>query len=482
MLNSKKPYMSETSQKTGWGRTSSPSGASALTARILLFVCPIVCLFFANANINYNGSFWEMLNGFDIPTVHSIPNFSETAVVRWNVIYVLSGWLLFQWVLALLPDFCSKILPIYQGGIQRGQATPAGRILKYNINGLQAWIVTHLTFLIGTYWGYINPNWIVENWIALFWGANFFGYMLTIFAYVKAKFFPTHPEDNKESGDMWYDMVMGVEFNPRIFGVDMKLFFNGRPGIVGWTILNLSFAYYQYAHFGVVSNGMIMLNILQGVYVLDFFWNERWYLKTIDIAHDHFGFYLAFGDCVWLPWMYTLQGCYLAFHPVEHSWWMCLVIICLGLVGYTIFRWTNYQKDYFRRTITRLKERHWFDEKEKEDKITVKILRIWGEFPSFITCEYGTSDGKIRESHLLTSGWWGVARHMNYFGDIILSTMWGLCCGFTHILPHFYTFYIITLLITRVYRDETRCREKYGDGVWDEYCKTVKYRFIPYVY
>lgn len=47
--------------------------------------------------------------------------------------------------------------------------------------------------------------------------------------------------------------------------------------------------------------------MLQAIYVLDFFWNETWYLKTIDICHDHFGWYLGWGDCVWLPYLYTLQ-------------------------------------------------------------------------------------------------------------------------------------------------------------------------------
>lgn len=47
----------------------------------------------------------------------------------------------------------------------------------------------------------------------------------------------------------------------------------------------------------------------QAIYVLDFFWNEAWYLKTIDICHDHFGWYLGWGDCVWLPFLYTLQVC-----------------------------------------------------------------------------------------------------------------------------------------------------------------------------
>lgn len=51
----------------------------------------------------------------------------------------------------------------------------------------------------------------------------------------------------------------------------------------------------------------MVTRVSQGIYVLDFFWNEAWYLKTIDICHDHFGWYLGWGDCVWLPYLYTLQ-------------------------------------------------------------------------------------------------------------------------------------------------------------------------------
>lgn len=57
------------------------------------------------------------------------------------------------------------------------------------------------------------------------------------------------------------------------------------------------------------------MNILHLVYILDFFWNEDWYLRTIDIAHDHFGWMLAWGDAVWLPFVYTLPGTYLVTSP-----------------------------------------------------------------------------------------------------------------------------------------------------------------------
>jgi 7-dehydrocholesterol reductase len=44
---------------------------------------------------------------------------------------------------------------------------------------------------------------------------------------------------------------MGIEMNPR-FGKywDFKLFHNGRPGIIAWTLINLSFAAAQYNKIG----------------------------------------------------------------------------------------------------------------------------------------------------------------------------------------------------------------------------------------
>lgn len=58
---------------------------------------------------------------------------------------------------------------------------------------------------------------------------------------------------------------------------------------------------------------------LKAIYVLDFFWNEAWYLKTIDICHDHFGWYLGWGDCVWLPYLYTLQVTLAFIHDQCHQ-------------------------------------------------------------------------------------------------------------------------------------------------------------------
>lgn len=69
---------------------------------------------------------------------------------------------------------------------------------------------------------------------------------------------------SKFTGNFFYDYMMGIEFNPRIGKwFDFKLFFNGRPGIVAWTLINLSYAAKQQELYGQVTNSMILVNVLQ---------------------------------------------------------------------------------------------------------------------------------------------------------------------------------------------------------------------------
>lgn len=174
-------------------------------------------------------------------------------------------------------------------------------------------------------------------------------------------------------------------------------------------------------------------------------------LTTMDIIHDGFGFMLAFGDLVWVPFIYSFQAVYLVSHPNEVSWPVACLIIALKLCGYIIFRCANSQKNAFRKNPTDPKLAH------------LKTIR--------------TSTGK----NLLVSGWWGFVRHPNYLGDLIMALAWSLPCGFNHILPYFYVIYFTMLLVHREARDERRCEKKYGLA-WEQYCQRVPYRIFPYIY
>jgi 7-dehydrocholesterol reductase len=44
--------------------------------------------------------------------------------------------------------------------------------------------------------------------------------------------------------------------------------------------------------------------------------------------------------------------------------------------------------------------------------------------------------------------------------------------------PYFYVIYLTILLTDRAWRDDDRCRMKYGK-YWDQYCDEVPYKILP---
>ncbi|RUS23785.1 ergosterol biosynthesis ERG4/ERG24 [Jimgerdemannia flammicorona] len=366
-----------------WGRDRDISTLTVLGSIFILTFCPTLTFWTWISCTHYQCSIFEPVfelagNNFSSDAIRDFI-LTKAPQYTYDGFKIYFTWLFFQGILyAVLP-----------ANIGYGQRTPAGYLLPYKVNGLLAWFVTHTLYLGGSYLGWWDPAIVHNNWGGLLMAANVYGYFLTFFAFAKAYVFPSHPEDRKFSGSWVYDLLMGIEMNPR-FGQlwDFKLFHNGRPGIVAWTLINLSFAAAQYQKIGYVTNSMILLNILHATYVLDFFYNEDWYLRTIDIAHDHFGFYLAWGDSVWLPFMYTLQSHYLARNPVDLSTPYFILVTIIGFSGYYIFRAVNNQKDLVRTMNGN--------------------CNIWGKPANVIRTQYTTSDGKVHRSLLLTSGFWGM--------------------------------------------------------------------------
>lgn len=305
-------------------------------------------------------------------------------------------------------------------------------------------------------------------------------YGLATFVYVRSfsvkKGNPEHRELAKGgiSGNMLYDWFIGRELNPRItppiFGeVDIKAWCELRPGMLGWLLLDLANVAHQYKVHGRLSDSILLSTFAQGLYILDSHYMEPAILTTIDIISDGFGFMLAFGDLVWVPFTYSLQTRYLAIHPVDLGPLGLLGVCSVQALGYWMFRSVNNEKNRFRTN-------------PKDPKVShLKYME--------------TKSG----SKLLISGWWGTARHINYLGDWVMSWAYCLPTGFAGyviqngaavpgeakgwgmLITYFYMIYFAVLLIHRERRDEEKCRRKYGDD-WDKYCKIVPSRIIPGIY
>ena len=63
-------------------------------------------------------------------------------------------------------------------------------------------------------------------------------------------------------------------------------------------------------------------------------------------------------------------------------------------------------------------------------------------------------------------------------GDVLMATAFSLRCGFDHLLPDGYVIFLTILLVHRTYRDDRRCRAKYG-AARSAYCARVPDRMVP---
>lgn len=107
-----------------------------------------------------------------------------------------------------------------------------------------------------------------------------------------------------------------------------------------------------------------------------------------------------------------------------------------------------------------------------------KKSKIWGKEVEVIEAKYTSDDGEVRETVLVLSGWWGVARHFHYLPEIMAALSWSLPALFDSPIPYCYVMFLLILLLHRSRRDDERCQQKYG-MYWKEYCRLVPYKILP---
>ncbi|CAL0335325.1 unnamed protein product [Lupinus luteus] len=342
-----------------------------------------------------------------------------------------------------------------------GPISPNGNIPVYKANGVFAYFVTLLTYLSLWWFGIFNPSIVYDHLGEIFSALIFGSLVFCVFLYIKGHVAPSS-SDSGSSGNFIIDFYWGMELYPRIGKhFDIKVFTNCRFGMMAWAVLTVTYCIKQYEANGKVSDSMLVNTILTLVYVTKFFWWEAGYWNTMDIAHDRAGFYICWGCLVWVPSVYTSPGMYLVNHPVHLGTQLALSILVAGILCIYINYDCDRQRQEFRRT---------------NGKCTV-----WGKAPSKIDASYTTTTGETKRSLLLTSGWWGLARHFHYVPEILAAFFWTVPALFNNFFPYFYVIFLTILLFDRAKRDDDRCRSKYGK-YWKLYCDKVPYRVIPGIY
>lgn len=322
------------------------------------------------------------------------------------------------------------------GRMEAGSPSAAGSSPKYKLNGLLLFLLVMIGALAGHWAGLFSLASIPPRLPALFVAANVLAFAASLALLLRKR-------GRKKLADFFY----GVETTPSWLGIDLKMF-SYRPSLIGLGLINLSLAALQIQLHGHLSMRMALYQIFCLVYLANYFQFEYGMLFTWDILVERFGWMLVWGDYVLVPFFYALPGWYLVHNldPLPPAEAAGSVLLYTG--GFWLFRGANQQKNRFKRDAN---------------------ARIWGR------------PARSLDGRLLVSGFWGIGRKLNYTGELCMYYAWTLLCGFQSFVPYLVPLWLTIFLPHRAWRDEKRCRTKYG-GLWEQYCSRARFRMIPFVY
>ncbi|KAK4396470.1 Delta(14)-sterol reductase [Sesamum angolense] len=305
------------------------------------------------------------------------------------------------------------------GRVVPGATLADGTRLHYRCNGLLSLLLVVCLLGIGGWMNLVSPTAIADRGLELLSTTLIFSALVTFLLYMAGCRSRDQSSSLKPhiSGNLIHDWWFGIQLNPQFMGIDLKFYFV--RAVIVLIIIDLQ------------------PPILLGLYAL--YLDYKW-----DIIAERLGFMLVFGDLVWIPFTFSIQGWWLLNNEVQLTTAAIIANCLVFLIGYLVFRGANKQKHVFKKNPKAL---------------------IWGRPP------------KVIGGKLLASGYWGIARHSNYLGDLLLALSFSLPCGISSPVPYFYPIYLFILLIWRERRDEARCAQKYKE-IWAEYKKQVPWRYF----
>jgi len=522
------PSVYETELK-GWQTSTAPAAHSEYefggplgAVAIIIFLPLVVYMLYFGCTKTDCVTKWSDAYELPLKLYAGLTGPNSPSLWSWKAFLAVFLWIKLHFILYL-------VLP---GATVPGVKLADGSHLNYYINAHLAFWLCVAVFVVlpaaGLYYkepSTITLSLVYDHYLELTSAAIAYSFAMAAYCYAASFRRGELLAAGGQTGNAVYDFFIGRALNPRIGMLDLKVACELRPGLIGWMLLNLGMAFKQYERDGTVTGSMIAVNLGQAYYVWDALANEQAILTTMDVTTDGFGFMLAFGDLAWVPFTYSLQvrarrrhrpplarscspvaairpatrratrrhpppptaarrrplppaaaRCRLLVHAtlttiinatltprspslssqarilVDHDpqlpWWALVLVLALNVLGLCIFRGANSEKDAFRRNPNAPEVAHL----------------------QFLPTKRGT--------RLLTSGWWGMARKINYTGDWLMGLSWCLTCGGASPVAYFYAIYFAVLLIHRAVRDDHFCSVKYGAD-WETYKQKVPAVFVP---
>jgi protein-S-isoprenylcysteine O-methyltransferase Ste14 len=322
-----------------------------------------------------------------------------------------------------------------------------GEPLRYRLNGLAVLFVAVFVWVLVGWLELLPFDWLYHHRWASLAGACTIGLGFTLAIVLPA------PSTGKP---LLVDLYLGRRENPQFLGgrVDAKMFLY----LVGAVMLELnalSFAAHHHMVFADDPSPGVALHLaLLSFFICDYLLFERVHLYTYDLFAERVGFKLGWGCLTFYPYFYAIGLWALVDRQNPHvSPVLTVAAALVFFAGWALARGANMQKYTFKTAPERV---------------------FLGVFTPTVV-----SDG---QRALLCGGFWGVSRHVNYLGEMLMASGLALALGYPgNPWPWLYPLYYVVLLVPRQRDDDRRCAAKYGQ-LWTQYCKRVRWRIIPGVY
>lgn len=318
--------------------------------------------------------------------------------------------------------------------------------MRYHLNGITVFIILVVIWFLLGYFDLVPFDYLYNHrWSGLA-GAFTLGTVLTL-AFV----LPYPPVRESFLADLFLGRIENLQLWGGRVDVKMWLYLTG-AAMLGLNALSFT-AHHCILYGDNVSPGILLSTALIIYFVVDYLIFEEVHLYTYDLFAERIGFKLGWGCILFYPYFYSIFLWATLDLPDPHtSVWLLAIYILLFFAGWILARGANMQKYFFKRDPAKV---------------------FLGLVPETIT------DGN---KTLLVNGFWGISRHINYLGEILMATGIILCTGYPGLIwPWLYPLYYVVLLLFRQRDDDKRCSRKYGE-LWKTYVKKVPYRIIPYIY
>jgi Delta14-sterol reductase len=322
-----------------------------------------------------------------------------------------------------------------------------GRTLRYHLNGLRVFVL-----VIAGYAALAATDVIAWDFVYLHRVEMLITAIVVGLGFTAAIVLPA-PSTGKSLGA---DLYLGRWKNPQWLGgrVDAKMFLY----LIGAVMLELflvsSGAHHYLTYRADANPGVALYTAMFTFFLSEYLFFERVHLYTYDFVAERVGFKLGWGCLAFYPFFYGVGLWFAASEPNPHvhpAWLVGSALIFFS--GWGLARGANLQKFHF---------------KTEPARDTFGPLH-----------QRALTQGERR---VLVGGLWGLSRHINYLGELLMASGLALALGYPgSIWPWLYPLYYVVLLVPRQIDDDKRCAQKYG-ALWEEYCRTVRYRIVPWVY